>query len=104
MGVRTTFLIENSVVEQRNGDLLMLFRTHDTGFLYSATSSNKGYDWTEPEPTELQNPDSKAQVKPETLNPQPSTLKPLTQNIGLRNGQNAVKNSFKVVKERLQMV
>ena len=63
--MRTTFLVENSVVELRNGDLYMLFRTHDTGFLYSATSSNKGFDWTEPAPSDLQNPDSKAQVSTE---------------------------------------
>ena len=35
MGVRTTWLVENSVEELRDGNLLMLFRTHDTGFIYS---------------------------------------------------------------------
>lgn len=35
VGVRTTWLVENSVEELRDGNLLMLFRTHDTGFIYS---------------------------------------------------------------------
>jgi hypothetical protein len=39
VGVRTTWLIENSVEELRNGSLLMLFRTHDTGFIYSVRNS-----------------------------------------------------------------
>jgi hypothetical protein len=32
-----------------------------------ATSSNKGYDWTEPTPTDVPNPDSKTQVRPSGL-------------------------------------
>ena len=40
VGQKTTWLIENSVVELRDGRLLMFFRT-STGFAYSATSDDK---------------------------------------------------------------
>eukprot|EP00854_Cymbomonas_tetramitiformis_P004606 gene4606-5641_t len=61
LDTKTTWLIENSVVELSNGDLKMYFRTH-AGFIYQAQSSDKGMTWTEPVPTSIQNPDSKSQV------------------------------------------
>lgn len=61
LDTKTTWLIENSVVELSNGDLKMFFRTH-AGFIYQAQSSDKGITWTEPVPTSIQNPDSKSQV------------------------------------------
>jgi hypothetical protein len=44
VGVRTTWLVENSVEELRDGKLLMLFRTHDTGFIYSVCLHEPGMD------------------------------------------------------------
>jgi len=61
LATKTTWLVENSVVELRSGALLMLFRTH-AGFIYQAISQDKGWTWTEPSPSPLQDPGSKSQV------------------------------------------
>jgi hypothetical protein len=61
LDTRITPLVENSVVELRDGGLLMLFRTR-TGFIYQATSADRGFTWTEPAPTTLNDPGSKSQV------------------------------------------
>jgi len=53
-----TWLIENTVVELKNGQLKMFFRTLKN-YIYEATSKDKGYSWSEPLPTKLLNPDSK---------------------------------------------
>lgn len=61
LDTRITPLVENSVVELRDGGLLMLFRTR-TGLIYQATSADRGFTWTEPAPTTLNDPGSKSQV------------------------------------------
>ena len=61
VGQKTTWLIENSVVELAGGRLLMFFRT-STGFAYAATSEDKGMTWTEPASTGIDTPDSKTQL------------------------------------------
>lgn len=61
VGQRFTWLIENSVVEREDGSLLMFFRTN-AGFIYQATSTDQGYEWTLPEPTSVHNPDSKSEL------------------------------------------
>jgi hypothetical protein len=61
VGQKTTWLIENSVVELAGGRLLMFFRT-STGFAYAATSDDKGMTWTEPASTGIDTPDSKTQL------------------------------------------
>eukprot|EP00854_Cymbomonas_tetramitiformis_P009877 gene9877-11698_t len=57
---KSTWLIENSVVEVGKGGLLMLFRTL-AGYVYMSLSSDKGLTWTPPRPTDIPNPDSKIQ-------------------------------------------
>ncbi|KAK3283648.1 hypothetical protein CYMTET_8664, partial [Cymbomonas tetramitiformis] len=58
---KSTWLIENSVVEVGKGGLLMLFRTL-AGYVYMSLSSDKGLTWTPPRPTDIPNPDSKIQA------------------------------------------
>eukprot|EP00242_Pyramimonas_sp_CCMP2087_P003825 CAMPEP_0198214686 /NCGR_PEP_ID=MMETSP1445-20131203/43204_1 /TAXON_ID=36898 /ORGANISM="Pyramimonas sp., Strain CCMP2087" /LENGTH=465 /DNA_ID=CAMNT_0043889973 /DNA_START=206 /DNA_END=1600 /DNA_ORIENTATION=+ len=53
-----TWLIENSVVELKNGHLLMFFRTLK-GFIYQAVSADQGYTWSTAEASSLANPDAK---------------------------------------------
>ncbi len=53
-----TWLIENTVVEREDASLLMLFRTKK-GYIYSATSVDKGRSWSPARPTRVKNPDSK---------------------------------------------
>eukprot|EP00959_Pyramimonas_sp_CCMP1952_P454455 9469937-Pyramimonas_sp.AAC.2 len=53
-----SWLIENTLVEARNGDLIMFFRT-TLGFVFQSRSSDKGHTWGSFDPTVLPNPDSK---------------------------------------------
>ena len=53
-----TWLIENTVVEKSDGDVVMFFRTKK-GFIYRSTSKDKGESWTRARPTREHNPDSK---------------------------------------------
>ena len=54
----STWLIENSVIEQSKQHLVMYFRTF-VGRVFESHSFDGGLAWDEPEHTSLQNPDSK---------------------------------------------
>eukprot|EP00854_Cymbomonas_tetramitiformis_P018489 gene18489-22066_t len=56
-----TWLIENTLVERRDGSVLMLFRTK-LGVLFQSLSFDQGRTWGEPQPTSIPNPDSKIQA------------------------------------------
>eukprot|EP00232_Nephroselmis_pyriformis_P008923 CAMPEP_0182893546 /NCGR_PEP_ID=MMETSP0034_2-20130328/24539_1 /TAXON_ID=156128 /ORGANISM="Nephroselmis pyriformis, Strain CCMP717" /LENGTH=520 /DNA_ID=CAMNT_0025027295 /DNA_START=18 /DNA_END=1576 /DNA_ORIENTATION=- len=56
-----TWLIENSVVELRDGSLNMFFRTW-AGQVFYSKSVDQGRTWNTPGPTGLPNPDSKTHV------------------------------------------
>mmetsp|Transcript_15897 Transcript_15897/g.30471 ORF Transcript_15897/g.30471 Transcript_15897/m.30471 type:complete len:472 (+) Transcript_15897:292-1707(+) len=56
-----TWLIEGSVVQTNDKNLMMYFRSLK-GVIYQAISSNLGHSWSLPEATTLANPDSKVHI------------------------------------------
>ena len=56
-----TWLIENTVAEQGDGDLLMFFRT-SKGKIFQSVSHDKGFKWNRPHATSLPNPDAKVHM------------------------------------------
>ena len=56
-----TWLIENTLVERRDGSILMLCRSR-INVLVQSLSFDKGLTWTMPRSTAIPNPDSKIQA------------------------------------------